>query len=658
MPRGIVRGERGPYRVYSDGSEQGDRAADLILERAERDFAQLRSWFGAIQPPYLPLLISCVPDPGGEPRSAAFHASCGAAEVEISNLQPEAAPFFAATQLIEALAAGSGGWSCLFTPGEALSQTLAFELYPEQAPRWNSEIIAWMKEGRIDFITHNGRDTNLAANGCGNLFLRWLRYQLGFEWSAIIQAGCQASCLGDVYQQLTGTRAATGMQRFQRLLATYLPDEEAASHLTYHSPFPAGDALCTLTILGLYDSTLGIPADPMALTYWTEQIRSRALSLEDLAEAFMRSSGLQRMRVITTYRRLLLRNPTSEELAACINTLCMPGGQEALWKHLLLSDEYAATHPSSGSFVRGIYQDILGIDPDVSALNVWVSALEAGSGRQAVIESFLVSPAALDTILNTTYARVLHRDPDPDTRAYYLTRMATGMLSCDDLLLTLLQSPQLRWRLARDFVSALFWSILDRAPNAAELEQWAAEIVEAGVSLSELTRALLESPEHLCRRIQEAAVVLLGRFMSEAEQQALMAVLQSGSLRIEHLWIELITSPEYIQRVGNGDNFITAVYRDVLGHKPDADELEHARAYLAKSEHKSFLHKLLTSEAYLSAYVAAGYRRFLGREPDPQTEVPLWVSALMNESSDLLKFEEALLNSNEFRYRAIKFRPI
>jgi hypothetical protein len=658
MARGIIRGERGPYQVYSDGSDHGDRAADLVLERAEHDFAQLCQWFGTIRPPQLPLVISCVPDPGGEPRSAAFHAGCGATEVEIAIAQPDAAPFLAATQLVEAFAAGSGGWSCLLTPGEALSQTLAFELYPEQAPRWNAEIASWLDNGRPDFITRNGRNTDLAANGCGNLFLRWLHYQLGFDWPAIIQAGCQASCLGDVYQQLTGASAGEGEQRFRRLLAAYFPAGKLLLLLTHRSPFPVGEALCTLIVLGLYESALGAPADPLDLIYWLEQLHIGSLSLEELAEAFLRSPGFQQTRITAAYRRLLHREPTAEELAACVADFTNHGGsQEALWLRLLLSEEYTVTHPSGGSFVRGIYQDILGTTPDVAALNVWVSTLEAGSSRRTLLESFLIAPVALDAALDATYARVLHRDPDLNLRPHYLARMAAGAMGRDDLLLTLLQSRALRLRLARDFISALCWSVLNRPPTARERDDWTAEIIEAGIALGALTQAFLESPEYLRRRVREAAIVLLKHALPPKQEEVLAAKLQAGSLRIEQLWIDLILSPEYARRTEGNTAFVSAVYRDILGREPDPDELEHARATLAANERLSFVRDLLASEAYLGAYVRAGYRRFLGREPDPQTELPRWISTLIAEGPDLRQFEQALLNSNGFRYRAITFRP-
>jgi len=658
MPRGIRRGERGPYQVYSDGSELSDRAADLILERGEHDFAQLCAWFGDIRPPALPLEVSCVPDPGGEPRSAAFHAGCGAVEVEVASAQPEAAPFLAATQLIEAFAAGSGGWPCMSTPGEALSQTLAFELYPQHAPRWNAEIIEWLNGGRADFITRNGRSTNMDANGCGNLFLRWLRYQLGFDWPDIIQAGILASCLGETYQRLTGSTPAQGWQRFQRVLTMCFSRSEPVLLATHHSPFPWGEALCTLTVLGFYDSALGIPADPMGIAYWLEQQRRHNLTLEELAVVFLQSPESLRAQIIGAYRRVLLRDPTKEELATWMNEGAASDSIEKLWKHLLLSEEYTAAHPSSGSFVRGIHRDILGIDPDVSALNIWVSALEAGAGRQTVLESFLASPAALNAALNMIFARVLRSELDPDTRAHYLARMSAGKLSRSDLLSLLLRSPALRRRLARDLVSALHWSVFDRAPTAEELDWWAAEIIEAGATFTTLTRSFLGSLEYFRRRVQEASVALFGHQMAEQQQDTLATALQNGSLSIERLWIELLTSPEYVRRAGDHGEFVQAVYRDLLGCKPTSDELERAQSALATGERARFLEQLLTSETYLSAYISASYRRFLGREPDSQIEVPLWINALTSEGMDLLQFEEALLDSYEFRHRAIRFRSL
>ena len=121
--------------VYTDGTPNGDAAAQAVLRTAEADYQAVTNWFGGISLP-----------PGQEgddqttPRTAtpvqvlidqqaggAYHFGCDATDIYIEPT-PELANGFMVAELVEIFEpAINNGWSCGNTNGEGLSRVLAGE---------------------------------------------------------------------------------------------------------------------------------------------------------------------------------------------------------------------------------------------------------------------------------------------------------------------------------------------------------------------------------------------------------------------------------------------------------------------------------------------------------------------------------------------------
>lgn len=202
------------FAIFSDGTSDGDRSAEAMLQSAEPDYAAIAAWFGNIVPPGLPIQVYADPGAGG-----AYHFSCAGTDVHVSP-DPARAPGFLAAEVVEIFQAAQGNsWDCGHTNGEALSRVLAFDRHPDLAADFTGTEQAWWAAGHQDYVNDNSADDrDQEANGCGDLFLYYLHSQLTFGLSDIVAAG--GVTLGVTYQALTGYDPQQGFADFVAALQT------------------------------------------------------------------------------------------------------------------------------------------------------------------------------------------------------------------------------------------------------------------------------------------------------------------------------------------------------------------------------------------------------------------------------------------------------
>ena len=207
-------GQTSNFIIFSDGTPSGDAAAQAMLNRCEADFAAIQVWFGGLTPRNLPMYVYADPNAGG-----AYHMSCAGTDIHVLS-DPTLAPGFLTAEVVEVFEAGiNNGWDCGVTNGEALSRVLAFDRHPEIAADFNQTEQDWWSSGHQDYVNDNSAgDTDQIANGCGDLFLYYLRSQLIFDWNAICTTGGQT--LGACYQALTTYDPQQGFNDFITALST------------------------------------------------------------------------------------------------------------------------------------------------------------------------------------------------------------------------------------------------------------------------------------------------------------------------------------------------------------------------------------------------------------------------------------------------------
>src|SRR2546423_8243675 len=71
-------GQTKNFIVFSDGTADGDAAAQAMLDKAEADYAATQVWFGGLTPPGLPVYVFADPNAGG-----AHHMTCARTGVHV-----------------------------------------------------------------------------------------------------------------------------------------------------------------------------------------------------------------------------------------------------------------------------------------------------------------------------------------------------------------------------------------------------------------------------------------------------------------------------------------------------------------------------------------------------------------------------------------------
>jgi hypothetical protein len=201
-------GQTKNFIVFSDGTSNGDGAAQAMLNSGENDYNATQAWFAGLTPPNLPFYVYADPNAGG-----AYHMTCAGTDIHVLS-DPDLAPGFLTAEIVEVFeAAINNGWDCGVTNGEALSRVLAFDRHPAIAANFNETEQDWWAEGHRDYVNDNSAgDTDPIANGCGDLFLYYLHSQLTFSWDAICATG--GATLGACYQSLTGYSPRQGFSDF------------------------------------------------------------------------------------------------------------------------------------------------------------------------------------------------------------------------------------------------------------------------------------------------------------------------------------------------------------------------------------------------------------------------------------------------------------
>jgi hypothetical protein len=117
------------------------------------------------------------------------------------------------------------------------------------------------------------------------------------------------------------------------------------------------------------------------------------------------------------------------------------------------------------------------------------------------------------------------------------------------------------------YVTQLYGTQLDRAPDAAGLNAWFQALFH-GVSREQVSKAFWESGEHRGRQIDGYYQTYLNRQASPAERAAWISVFQSG-MKERDVERAFLTSGEYQAAHGDDFGFIDALYTDVLKRQAD-----------------------------------------------------------------------------------------
>jgi len=162
------------------------------------------------------------------------------------------------------------------------------------------------------------------------------------------------------------------------------------------------------------------------------------------------------------------------------------------------------------TFVRNLYRELLGREPDSSGEAFWLSYLSAhdnAAGRQQVIQAFMNSPEYAIHYITTAYNVILHRAPDAGGLAFWTGKMGqpgtpgqnagsadekfiiAALYGSDEFYLDSGSTPQ-------GWINALYMDILGRPADGGGLTFWTNELKTRGAGDRDgIVRDLLTTKE-------------------------------------------------------------------------------------------------------------------------------------------------------------------
>jgi hypothetical protein len=185
---------------------------------------------------------------------------------------------------------------------------------------------------------------------------------------------------------------------------------------------------------------------------------------------------------------------------------------------------------AEAAFVDGLYRHVLGRPADVNSLVSWVQQLlQNGVSRAAVVEAVWNSPEHRGLEVDRLYATFLNRSPDAAGRALWVNALLAGSSEMD-VARALIASAEFQMEHPDNasYVTALYATILRRAPSSAEMANWVTAL-QNGLSRDALAVDFLNSAEAYQLILNCDYLYILHRSPDSAGEQAWLNQLVSGS---------------------------------------------------------------------------------------------------------------------------------
>lgn len=225
----------------------------------------------------------------------------------------------------------------------------------------------------------------------------------------------------------------------------------------------------TAEVYRLYEAAFDRAPDPFGLAYWTDAVVYGRASSVDVARSFMASAEFQ--------------------------------------------SRFPAT--SNEGFVRSLYINVLGREPDAAGLTWWTSQLERGSPREQILFSvtqsdefvqqsagrfslgvWVADVPALDVL--RYYKTVLDRVPDASGLTYWIDLRDRG-LSLNQMADAFTNSYEFSANYGtldnRGFVELLYLNALDRPGDLGGISHWTFQLDTRNLSRSDVVANFAFSPE-------------------------------------------------------------------------------------------------------------------------------------------------------------------
>jgi hypothetical protein len=217
---------------------------------------------------------------------------------------------------------------------------------------------------------------------------------------------------------------------------------------------------------------------------------------------------------------------------------------------------------SWSAFVRQTFLDLRGRQPTADELNVWTSAMAAGtSDRADLVENARRGTDGTSNVDPTVrlYRAFLQRTPDAGGLRYWVGRKRSGTWSITRMADQFATSSEFIRKYGtltnRQFVTRIYTDVLERTADAAGVDYWTRQLDLRRKTRGQVMVGFSESSEYKRKQAENtdvavASVFLLGRAPSATEVTDWVTRQKAGTPH-RTLIFELLDSSAYATRIAN-----------------------------------------------------------------------------------------------------------
>jgi uncharacterized delta-60 repeat protein len=195
------------------------------------------------------------------------------------------------------------------------------------------------------------------------------------------------------------------------------------------------------------------------------------------------------------------------------------------------TDSSSGGDPST-ALLDNLYESLLGRAPDPAGLAYWRGQIANGISPAAVARAVLSSAEYLGREIGLDYQQLLHRAADAQGLAFYLSAIQTGQIDLDQVALDILVSPEFAGAAGgsnANWVDALYTRLLDRAPDAADVNFWLNKLNSGAVDPQQAAQMFLFSDEYRAAEAVTWYEGILSRMPTPQEVSNIVAELSAGT---------------------------------------------------------------------------------------------------------------------------------
>ena len=236
---------------------------------------------------------------------------------------------------------------------------------------------------------------------------------------------------------------------------------------------------------------------------------------------------------------------------AQVGLVAMANGEAPLTYQWFNATSPNQTNPLTGldasddRFVRLLYVDLLGHEPDGPTTGILTGLLQGGQSKQAIALQVLSSTEYQTALISSYYRAFLRRSPASAETAFFLPLL--GPSTDEEVEALILGSTEYFTGVAggtnTNFVSQLYSDLLGRAPSSAELTN-STTLLSNGFSRSDVALLLLRSSEVRTKLVQGWFVSFLRRPGTTTEVSNFVNGLNNGQTD-EQIIANILGSTEY-----------------------------------------------------------------------------------------------------------------